>query len=50
MKLVIPTGKKDRQSKTWLVKYLVDLGASEYILTKEKAYKLPVKKTKQEQQ
>ena len=27
-KLVIPAGKKDRQSKTWLVKALVDSGAS----------------------
>ena len=31
-KLVIPAGKKGRQSKTCLVKYLVDSGASESIL------------------
>ena len=46
IKLVIPSGKKERQSKTQLVKYQVDSGASEYILTKAKADKLPVKKTK----
>ena len=47
-KLVIPAGKKDRQSKTRLVKALVNSGASESILAKAKADKLPVKKTKQE--
>ena len=50
VKLVIPAGKKCRQSKTRLVKALVDSGASEYILAKAKAYKLPVKKTKKERQ
>ena len=44
VKLVIPAGKKDRQYKTRLVKAIVDSGASEYILTKPKAEKLPVKK------
>ena len=44
------TGKKDIQSKTRLVKALVDSGASESILTKAKADKLPVKNTKQERQ
>ena len=46
VKLVIPAGKKDRLSKTRLVKSLVDSGASESIITKAKAEKLPVKKTK----
>ena len=50
VKLVIPAGKKDRQSKTRLVKALVGSGASESILLKSKAYKLPVKKTNKEQQ
>ena len=50
VKLVITAGKKDRQSKTRLVKALVDSGASEYILAKSKADKLPVKNTKQERQ
>ena len=50
VKLAIPEGKKDRQPKTWLVKALVDSGASESILTKAKSEKLTVKKTKQEQQ
>ena len=45
VKLVIPAGKKGRQSKTCLVKSLVDSGASESILAKAKADKLPVKKT-----
>ena len=44
--LVIPAGKKDIQSKTRLVKALVDSGSSESIIAKAKAYKLPVKKTK----
>ena len=48
VKLVIPAGKQDRQSKTWLVKSLLGSGDSEYILTKSKADKLPVKKTQQE--
>ena len=48
VKLVIPAGKKDRQSKTQLVKSLVDSGASDSILAKAKAEKLPVKNTKQE--
>ena len=48
IKLVIPAGKKDRQSKIRLVKSLADSGASESILTREKAVKLSVKKTKQE--
>ena len=46
VKLVIPAGKKGRQSKTCLVKSLVDSGASESILAKDKSDKLPVKKTK----
>ena len=50
VKLVIPVGKKGRQSKTRLVKALVDSGASESILAKAKADKLRVKKTKKEQQ
>ena len=45
VKLVIPAGKKDRQSKTRLVKYLVNSGSSESILAKDKADKLTVKKT-----
>ena len=44
VKLVIPAGKKDRQSKTQLFKALVYSGASESILAKDKAEKLPVKK------
>ena len=50
VKLVIPAGKKGRQSKTWLVKALVDSGASESIIAKAKADKLPVKNTKKERQ
>ena len=50
VKLVIPAGKKGRQSKTCLVKALVDSGASESILSKAKAHKLPLKNTKNEQQ
>ena len=46
VKLVIPAGKKGRQSKTRLVKALVGTGARESILAKAKADKLPVKKTK----
>ena len=46
VKLVIPAGKKGRQSKTRLVKARVDSGASESILAKAEADKLPVKKTK----
>ena len=49
VKLVIPEGKKDRQSKTRLVKSLVDSGGSESILTKFKADKPTVKNTNQEQ-
>ena len=45
----ISAGKKDRKSKTRLVRSLVDSGASEYIPTKAKTDKLPVKKTDQEQ-
>ena len=37
VKLVIPAGNKGRQSKTRLVKALVNSGASEYILAKAKA-------------
>ena len=48
VKLVIPAGKKDRQSKTQLFKSLVDSGGSESILDKAKADKQPVKKTKKE--
>ena len=47
VKMVITAGKKDRQSKTRLVKALSNSGASESILAKAKADKLPVKKTKQ---
>ena len=50
VKLVIPSGKKGRQSKTRLVKALVDSGARESILTRAKPDKLPVKKTKKERQ
>ena len=46
VKLVIPAGKKGRQSKTRLVKALVDSGASESILAKAKADRLPVKRLK----
>ena len=46
VKLVIPSGKKGRHSKTRLVKTLVNSGASESILAKAKADKLQVKKTK----
>ena len=46
VKLVSPAGKKGRQSKTRLVKALVDSGASESILAKSKSEKLPDKKTK----
>ena len=48
VKLVIPSGMKDRQSNNRLVKSLVNSGSSESILTKAKSDKLPVKKTKQE--
>ena len=50
VKLVIPVGKKDRQSKTRLVKFLVNSGASESILSKSKAEKLPFKNTNKERQ
>ena len=50
VKLVIPAGKKGRQSKTPLVKSLVDSGASESILAKAKSHKMPVKNTKKERQ
>ena len=50
VKLVIPAGKKYKQSNTRLVKSLVDWGASESILTKAKAEKMQVKNAKQEQQ
>ena len=48
--MVIPEVKKDRQSKTRLVKAKVYSEFSEYILAKSKADKLPVKNTKQERQ
>ena len=48
--MVIPSGKKDRQSKTLLFKDLVDSAASESIFTKSKAVKLSFEKTKQERQ
>ena len=48
VKLVIPAGKKGRQSNTCLVNALVDSGASDYILAKASADKLPVKNTKKE--
>ena len=47
VQMVITSGKKDRHSNTRLVKDLVDSGAIESIITKEKAEKLPVKKNKQ---
>ena len=50
VKLVIPAGKKGRQSKTRLVKALVNSGDSESIIAKAKSEKLPVKKTKKELQ
>ena len=50
VKMVVPAGKKDRQSRTRLVKALVDSGSSGSILTKAKSDKLPVKNTKHEQQ
>ena len=50
VKLVIPSGMKDRHSNNRLVKSLVNSGSSESILTKAKSDKLPVKKTKQEGQ
>ena len=50
VKLVIPAGKKGRKSKTRIVKSLFDSGASESILDKSNADKLPVKKTKNERQ
>ena len=50
VKLVIPAGKKGRQSKTRLVKALVDSGASESFLSKANADKLQVKKNKKERQ
>ena len=50
VKLVIPASKKGRQSKTRLVKDLVDSGASESILAKGESDKLPVKKTNKERQ
>ena len=49
-KLIIPAGKKDRQSNTRLAKTLVNSRSSESILAKAKADKLPVKNTKQERQ
>ena len=45
--MVIPEGKKDRQSKTPLVKALVYSGSSDSILAKAKSDKLSGKKTKQ---
>ena len=50
VKLFIPAGKKGRQSKTRLVKSLVNSGASESIAAKAKVDKLPVKNTKKERQ
>ena len=50
VKIVIPSSKKDIQSKTRLFKALFHSGASESILAKEKADTLPVKKTKKERQ
>ena len=50
VKLVIPAGKKGRQSNTRLIKALVDSGASESILARASADKLTVKKTKKERQ
>ena len=44
VKLVISAGKKGRQSKTRLVEALVDSGASESILAKASADKMPVKR------
>ena len=50
VKLVITAGKKGRQSKTCLVKSLVNSGYSNSVLAKAKADKRPVKKTKKERQ
>ena len=50
VKLVIPEGKKDRQSNNQLFKSLVYSGASESIITKAKVDKIPVKNTKKERQ
>ena len=50
VKLVIPEGKKGRQSKTRLVKALVYSGASESIIAKSEVDKLPVKNNKKEWQ
>ena len=50
VKLVIPAGEKYRQSKTRMVKALVDSGASESIIIKYRAGKMLVKKTQQERQ
>ena len=50
VKLIILASNKDIQSKTLLVKDLVNSGASESIITKAKSDKLPVKKTKHEGQ
>ena len=50
VKLVIPAGTKDRNFKTRMVKSLVHSGASESIITKSKANKRPVNKTKPKRQ
>ena len=50
VELIIPAGKKGIQSNTWLFKTIVDSGASDYILTKDKSDKPPVEKNKQGQQ
>ena len=50
VKLFIHAGKKDIHYKTRIVKSLVDSGASESILAKAKADKLPVNMTKKERQ
>ena len=47
VKLGIQAGKKDRQSKNILFNALVNSGDSEYIITKAKEEKLPLKKTEQ---
>ena len=50
VKLVIPSGKKDRQSKTRIVKALVDSVSNESILAESKVDKISFKRNNREQQ